>query len=205
MCATHIATCPRRSVGMDAWSSDQLKRMQLGGNDKLNNFLQKYGVSKDTDIKEKYNSTAAEVRLPARAALTSLSPLLFCCSAGGQLSPCLLKAIVLASCDPHPFPPLLCQLSSAFPPCLLKAIRRICILPALFSSPTSMLIVFRLPSADLQPPGAVDLQGQAESGGGGQAVHSASALTSICPEATRSQLFIAAQHHKQQCERRRLG
>ena len=46
---------------MDAWSAEQLKRMQLGGNDALNNFLKKYGVDKYTDIKEKYNSGGAEV------------------------------------------------------------------------------------------------------------------------------------------------
>lgn len=46
---------------MDAWSQDQLKKMQLGGNDKMNDFFGKYGISKNTDIKEKYNSTAAEV------------------------------------------------------------------------------------------------------------------------------------------------
>ena len=46
---------------MDAWSSEQLKKMQLGGNDALNNFLKKYGIDKHTDIKEKYNSSAAEV------------------------------------------------------------------------------------------------------------------------------------------------
>ena len=53
---------------MDAWSSEQLKKMQLGGNDALNNFLKKYGVDKHTDIKEKYNSPAAEVisLLPSR-------------------------------------------------------------------------------------------------------------------------------------------
>lgn len=50
-----------RSVTMDAWSAEQLKRMQLGGNDTLNNFLKKYGVDKFTDIKEKYNSAGAEV------------------------------------------------------------------------------------------------------------------------------------------------
>lgn len=50
-----------RSVGMDAWSQDQLKKMQLGGNDKMNDFFGKYGISKNTDIKEKYNSTAAEI------------------------------------------------------------------------------------------------------------------------------------------------
>lgn len=51
-----------RSVGMDAWSADQLKKMQLGGNAKLNTFLKQYGIEKSTDIKDKYNSRAAEVR-----------------------------------------------------------------------------------------------------------------------------------------------
>lgn len=54
-----------RSVTMDAWSGDQLKKMQLGGNDALNTFLGKYSVDKFTDIKEKYNSQAAEVSLGA--------------------------------------------------------------------------------------------------------------------------------------------
>jgi ADP-ribosylation factor GTPase-activating protein 1 len=45
---------------MDAWNPDQLKRMQAGGNDKLNNFFAQYGVSKHTEIREKYNSKAAE-------------------------------------------------------------------------------------------------------------------------------------------------
>ncbi|KAG2427385.1 hypothetical protein HYH02_014605 [Chlamydomonas schloesseri] len=49
-----------RSVGMDAWSADQLKKMQLGGNAKLNAFLKQYGIEKNTDIKDKYNSRAAE-------------------------------------------------------------------------------------------------------------------------------------------------
>ncbi len=51
-----------RSVTMDAWSGDQLRKMQLGGNDSLNIFLKKYGVDKFTDIKEKYSSQGAEVR-----------------------------------------------------------------------------------------------------------------------------------------------
>lgn len=46
---------------MDAWSQDQLKKMQMGGNEKLNAFLKQYGIPKDTDIKEKYSSQAAEV------------------------------------------------------------------------------------------------------------------------------------------------
>lgn len=49
-----------RSVSMDAWSAEQLKRMQLGGNDALNAFLKNYGVDKYTDIRDKYNSQAAE-------------------------------------------------------------------------------------------------------------------------------------------------
>jgi len=46
---------------MDAWSPDQLRKMQLGGNDTLNSFLSKYSVDKFTEIKDKYNSQAAEV------------------------------------------------------------------------------------------------------------------------------------------------
>ena len=49
-----------RSVTMDAWNPDQLKRMRAGGNGKLNNFLKEYGIQKHTDIKEKYNSKPAE-------------------------------------------------------------------------------------------------------------------------------------------------
>jgi ADP-ribosylation factor GTPase-activating protein 1 len=45
---------------MDAWNPDQLKRMQLGGNDKLNRFLGQYGVARGADIRDKYNSKAAE-------------------------------------------------------------------------------------------------------------------------------------------------
>jgi hypothetical protein len=47
---------------MDSWSSDQLKKMQAGGNGKTNAFLAQYGVDKYTDISLKYNSKAAEVR-----------------------------------------------------------------------------------------------------------------------------------------------
>ena len=61
-------TC--RSVTMDAWSSEQLKRMQLGGNDALNAFLKRYGTDKFTDIKEKYNSPGAEVRSLCRLSQT---------------------------------------------------------------------------------------------------------------------------------------
>ncbi|GFH16527.1 Arf GTPase activating protein [Haematococcus lacustris] len=48
------------SVTMDSWSADQLRKMQAGGNGKLNAFLQQYGIDKYTDINEKYNTKAAE-------------------------------------------------------------------------------------------------------------------------------------------------
>lgn len=47
---------------MDAWSDEQLKKMQLGGNARLNEFLGKCGVPKATAVPEKYNSKGAEVR-----------------------------------------------------------------------------------------------------------------------------------------------
>lgn len=46
---------------MDAWSADQLKKMQVGGNGALNDFFKQYGVDKHTDIKDKYNNRVAEV------------------------------------------------------------------------------------------------------------------------------------------------
>jgi ADP-ribosylation factor GTPase-activating protein 1 len=52
-------TC--RSVTMDSWNPDQLKKMQAGGNGKLNTFLKNYGIDKYMDISDKYNSKAAEV------------------------------------------------------------------------------------------------------------------------------------------------
>lgn len=50
-----------RSVTMDAWSADQLKKMQAGGNGALNDFFKQYGVDKYTDIRDKYNNRVAEV------------------------------------------------------------------------------------------------------------------------------------------------
>lgn len=50
-----------RSVSMDSWSDLQLRKMDAGGNDALNSFLAQYGISKETDIKLKYNTRAAEV------------------------------------------------------------------------------------------------------------------------------------------------
>lgn len=50
-----------RSVTMDSWSEIQLKKMEAGGNEKLNAFFAQYGVSKETDIVAKYNTNAASV------------------------------------------------------------------------------------------------------------------------------------------------
>jgi hypothetical protein len=48
---------------MDAWSADQLKKMQAGGNGVLNEFFRQYGVDKYTEIRDKYNNRVAEVSL----------------------------------------------------------------------------------------------------------------------------------------------
>ncbi|KAL2533722.1 ADP-ribosylation factor GTPase-activating protein AGD7 [Abeliophyllum distichum] len=50
-----------RSVTMDSWSEIQLKKMELGGNDKFNQFMIQYGISKETDVVTKYNTNAASV------------------------------------------------------------------------------------------------------------------------------------------------
>ncbi|KAL6138703.1 hypothetical protein ACLB2K_063982 [Fragaria x ananassa] len=50
-----------RSVTMDSWSEIQIKKMESGGNERLNSFLAGYGVSKETDIVTKYNTNAASV------------------------------------------------------------------------------------------------------------------------------------------------
>ncbi|KAK7396505.1 hypothetical protein VNO78_17556 [Psophocarpus tetragonolobus] len=50
-----------RSVTMDSWSEIQIKKMEAGGNDKLNAFFSQYGIPKETDIVAKYNSNAASV------------------------------------------------------------------------------------------------------------------------------------------------
>lgn len=62
---TPVPSSLNRSVTMDAWNPDQLKKMQCGGNAKLNAFLKQYGIEKSMDIAEKYNSRAAEVSEPA--------------------------------------------------------------------------------------------------------------------------------------------
>jgi ADP-ribosylation factor GTPase-activating protein 1 len=59
-----------RSVTMDAWNPDQLKRMRAGGNGVLNAWMEAYGVARLTETREKYNSRAAELyREKVKAAL----------------------------------------------------------------------------------------------------------------------------------------
>lgn len=48
-----------RSVTMDSWTEVQLRKMEAGGNDRLNAFLAARGVSKETPHVPKYNSNAA--------------------------------------------------------------------------------------------------------------------------------------------------
>ena len=54
-----------RSVTMDSWSEIQLKKMEAGGNDRLNRFLAARGVPKETDIPAKYNCTTPPPPLSA--------------------------------------------------------------------------------------------------------------------------------------------
>lgn len=64
---------------MDSWSNEQLKKMQAGGNGKLNAFLALYGVDKYTDITAKYNSKAAEVsiRWPCNESIVATTAIVF--------------------------------------------------------------------------------------------------------------------------------
>ncbi|KAK8531998.1 hypothetical protein V6N12_053450 [Hibiscus sabdariffa] len=50
-----------RSVTMDSWSDIQIRKMESGGNEKLNAFLAQYGIPKETDIVTKYNTNAASI------------------------------------------------------------------------------------------------------------------------------------------------
>ncbi|XP_044460437.1 probable ADP-ribosylation factor GTPase-activating protein AGD6 [Mangifera indica] len=50
-----------RSVTMDSWSEIQIKKMESGGNERLNAFLAQYGIPKETDIVTKYNTNAASI------------------------------------------------------------------------------------------------------------------------------------------------
>ncbi|KAJ8435383.1 hypothetical protein Cgig2_006731 [Carnegiea gigantea] len=63
-----------RSVTMDSWSQTQLKKMEVGGNDKLNSFLSQYDIHKETDIIAKYNSNGASIYRDRISALAEGRP-----------------------------------------------------------------------------------------------------------------------------------
>lgn len=44
---------------MDAWTEDEIKAMQVGGNQSLRSFFEEHGISNDATIREKYSSPAA--------------------------------------------------------------------------------------------------------------------------------------------------
>jgi hypothetical protein len=46
---------------MDSWNDKQIQKMRVGGNDKLNAFLQQYGIPKTMPIPQKYNTPAASL------------------------------------------------------------------------------------------------------------------------------------------------
>ncbi|KAL5579129.1 hypothetical protein UlMin_011571 [Ulmus minor] len=50
-----------QSVTVDSWFEIQIKKMEAGGNEKLNAFLYQYDIPKETDIVTKYNINAASV------------------------------------------------------------------------------------------------------------------------------------------------
>ncbi|KAH0925211.1 hypothetical protein HID58_017467 [Brassica napus] len=54
-----------RSVTMDSWSEIQIKKMESGGNERLNGFLARYGIAKETEIVAKSprrNQSASDFR-----------------------------------------------------------------------------------------------------------------------------------------------
>merc|ERR1719464_53799 len=58
---THVSFV--RSVKMDSWTDDQIKKMKLfGGNDSCNRFLSKYGIdTENLSIREKYDSPQGQL------------------------------------------------------------------------------------------------------------------------------------------------
>ncbi|KAL5218606.1 hypothetical protein ABZP36_019290 [Zizania latifolia] len=63
-----------RSVTMDSWTEAQLRKMEAGGNDRLNAFLTARGVPKETPHVAKYNSNAASAYRDRIAALAEGRP-----------------------------------------------------------------------------------------------------------------------------------
>uniref|UniRef100_A0A7S3P2L1 Arf-GAP domain-containing protein n=1 Tax=Amphora coffeiformis TaxID=265554 RepID=A0A7S3P2L1_9STRA len=50
-----------RSIAMDSWTDKQLALMKNGGNNKCNDYLKKHGIDARTPIKQKYESSAAQL------------------------------------------------------------------------------------------------------------------------------------------------
>jgi len=50
-----------RSIAMDSWPEQQLQLMKQGGNRACNEYLQKHGIAPRTPIKQKYESSAAQL------------------------------------------------------------------------------------------------------------------------------------------------
>ena len=50
-----------RSIAMDSWTDKQLALMKNGGNNKCNAYLEKHGIDARTPIKQKYESSAAQL------------------------------------------------------------------------------------------------------------------------------------------------
>jgi hypothetical protein len=44
---------------MDSWNDKQISSMRVGGNEKCNSFLKKYGIEKQTPVQKKYNNEVA--------------------------------------------------------------------------------------------------------------------------------------------------
>ncbi|WVW86825.1 hypothetical protein I302_108880 [Kwoniella bestiolae CBS 10118] len=67
-----------RSITMDKWSDDQLKKMKLGGNEAFKSFIENYGpdggYTKGMGMQEKYNSWAASQYREKLAAACSDPP-----------------------------------------------------------------------------------------------------------------------------------
>ena len=70
-----------RSIAMDSWPEQQLQLMKQGGNRACNEYLQKHGIAPRTPIKQKYESSAAQLyklvlkaRVEGRPEPTELPP-----------------------------------------------------------------------------------------------------------------------------------
>lgn len=65
-----------QSTTMDSWKPKHLKMMELGGNRRFNEFLKEQGVSRDTPVREKYSTRAAQwYREDLNARAEGLEPL----------------------------------------------------------------------------------------------------------------------------------